>query len=203
MQRWRNFNRSDLFDRKEWNVERRLRKLKELHMNNIRILELEKKKKRQEKQLRIFEKGQREVRSQGLDNKNLLYGTGNSVQCYVEAWTGGSPGENGYMCRYCLVSLLSIWNITTLLIDYTSIYFIFLCLVAQWYPIICNSMDCSPPSSYVHGISQTRILPTQRSNPCLPWLLHCRQILYHWATREAILQYKIKSLIKNKISHMA
>ena len=27
-----------------------------------------------------------------------------------------------------------------------------------------------------------RILPTQELNPCL---LHCRRILYHWATREA------------------
>ena len=27
------------------------------------------------------------------------------------------------------------------------------------------------------------IFPTQRSNP---WLLHCRQILYCWATREAL-----------------
>jgi len=32
------------------------------------------------------------------------------------------------------------------------------------------------------------IFPTQGSNPCLLWLLqllHCRQILYRWATREA------------------
>ena len=29
------------------------------------------------------------------------------------------------------------------------------------------------------------IFGTQRWNPCLQWLLHCRQILYHWATGEA------------------
>ena len=29
------------------------------------------------------------------------------------------------------------------------------------------------------------IFPTQGSNPCLLRLLHCRQILYHWVTREA------------------
>ena len=29
------------------------------------------------------------------------------------------------------------------------------------------------------------IILTQRSNPCLLCLLHCRQILYCWATREA------------------
>ena len=27
--------------------------------------------------------------------------------------------------------------------------------------------------------------PNQGSNPCLLWLLHCRRILYHSATREA------------------
>ena len=52
----------------------------------------------------------------------------------------------------------------------------------------------SPPCSSVHGISQIRILKwvsyfllcgiflTQRLNLCL---LHCKQILYHCATREA------------------
>ena len=52
----------------------------------------------------------------------------------------------------------------------------------------CNSIDCSPPGSSVHGIRQVRILewvshsilqgtfPTQGSNA---GLLQCRQILYH------------------------
>ena len=52
----------------------------------------------------------------------------------------------------------------------------------------CDPMDCSPPGSSVHGISQARILevgchfplqgifPIQGSNPSL---LHCRWILYH------------------------
>ena len=71
-----------------------------MHMNNIRILELEKKRKKAEKTTGFCGKDQRVVRSQGLDNKNLLYSTGNSVQCYVKAWTGGSSRENGYMCRY-------------------------------------------------------------------------------------------------------
>ena len=31
-------------------------------------------------------------------------------------------------------------------------------LVAQWCPTLCNSMDCSPPGSSVHGILQVRIL---------------------------------------------
>ena len=30
--------------------------------------------------------------------------------------------------------------------------------VAQLWPILCNSMDCSPPGSSVHGILQARVL---------------------------------------------
>ena len=33
-----------------------------------------------------------------------------------------------------------------------------LCLVAQLYPTLWDSMDCSPPGSSVHGILQARIL---------------------------------------------
>ena len=33
-----------------------------------------------------------------------------------------------------------------------------LCLVAQSCPTLCDSMDCSPPGSSVHGIFQARIL---------------------------------------------
>ena len=32
------------------------------------------------------------------------------------------------------------------------------CLVAKSCPTLCNPMDCSPPGSSVHGISQARIL---------------------------------------------
>ena len=60
-------------------------------------------------------------------------------------------------------------------------------LLAQLCPTLRNPMDCSPPRSPVHGISQARrlewvdfpfsrgIILTQGSNP---GLLHCRQILY-------------------------
>ena len=68
------------------------------------------------------------------------------------------------------------------------------CLIAKWCLTLCNPMDCSLPGSSVHGISQAflgvscqfllqGIFPTQGSNPCLP---HCRQILYHLTTREAL-----------------
>ena len=66
-------------------------------------------------------------------------------------------------------------------------------LVAKSCPTLCNPMDYSQPGSSVHEISQARILewvanallqgifPTQGTNP---YLLHCRRILYHWATGE-------------------
>ena len=73
------------------------------------------------------------------------------------------------------------------------------CLVAEssltlliW--LFWNPVDCIPPGFFVHGISQARILKwlansllqeifqTQGSNP---HLLHCRQILNCWTTREA------------------
>ena len=59
--------------------------------------------------------------------------------------------------------------------------------------LFCNPMDCSPPGSSVHGISQARILewvalPSSRgsSQPGRGTEVSCigRQILYHWATGE-------------------
>ena len=32
------------------------------------------------------------------------------------------------------------------------------CLVSKSCPTLCNPMDCSPPGSFIHGISQARIL---------------------------------------------
>ena len=32
-----------------------------------------------------------------IANQDLLYGTGNSGQCYVAAWMGGEFGGDGYM----------------------------------------------------------------------------------------------------------
>ena len=63
---------------------------------------------------------------------------------------------------------------------------------------LCNPMDHSPPGSTVYGIFQVRTLewvpmpssrgmsPDQESNLRL---LHCTQILYHWATRETPLNH--------------
>ena len=67
-------------------------------------------------------------------------------------------------------------------------------------PTLCDPMDSNPPDSSVHGVLQARILewdamPSSRRSSrlrrlnlcllCLLRLLHCRRILYHWATREA------------------
>ena len=63
-----------------------------------------------------------------------------------------------------------------------------LCLVVQSCPTLCDTMDCSPPGSSVHGDSPGKntgvgchdllqgIFLTQGLNASLP---HCRQILYH------------------------
>ena len=63
-----------------------------------------------------------------------------------------------------------------------------LCLVTQSCTTLCNPMDCTLPSSSVHGDSPGKnirlvchallqgIFPIQGSNPGLP---HCRWILYH------------------------
>ena len=70
---------------------------------------------------------------------------------------------------------------------------------------LCNTMDCSPPGSSVHGDSPgkntgvdyhaflQRIFLTQGSDLCLLWLLHCRWILDWWAIREAPLGYSYLS----------
>ena len=41
-----------------------------------------------------------------ITNKDLLYSTGNSAQCYVAAWMERSLGENGYMYMFGRVPLL-------------------------------------------------------------------------------------------------
>ena len=61
-------------------------------------------------------------------------------------------------------------------------------------PTLCDPMDCNPPGSSVHGIIQVRILEwvargsSMGTNLCLLNLLHCRQILYCWATGESALE---------------
>ena len=70
------------------------------------------------------------------------------------------------------------------------------CLHVHWLADSLQHHSLSPPGSSVHRIFQARILdqvaisssrgsyfpPHQGSNPRLLHLLHCRQMLYHWAT---------------------
>ena len=37
--------------------------------------------------------------SKKITNKDLLYSTRNSAQCYVAAWMGGGLGKNGYVYK--------------------------------------------------------------------------------------------------------
>ena len=68
------------------------------------------------------------------------------------------------------------------------------CLVIKSRPTFCDPMDCSPPDSSVHEISQARILEwvaisSSRGSSCpRAWTWNScigKQILYHWATWEA------------------
>ena len=74
------------------------------------------------------------------------------------------------------------------------------CVHAQSHATLCHPMDCSPPGSSVHGISQARILEwvaissSRRSYGYRDQIhVSCssctgRQILYHWATWEALIK---------------
>ena len=113
-----------------------------------------------------------------INNKDLLYRTWNSAQCYEAAWMGGEYGEE----RLPTKSLQS-------------------CLT------LCNPMNCSPPSSSVHGILQARILedwhfllqgifPIQGSNPHLLCLLH-------WQVGSLPLAPLGKSLGENRYMYLS
>ena len=87
-------------------------------------------------------------------NKALLYSTWNSVQCYVAAWMGGESGGEWIRMAKSLRCLLE--SIRTLLISSCCCLLTKLCLSCVW--LFCEPMDCSPPGSSLHGISQARIL---------------------------------------------
>ena len=65
------------------------------------------------------------------------------------------------------------------------------CSLAKSCPTLWDPMDCSPPGSSVHGISQARILElvtiscSRGSFQPRDQILHWQQSLYHWTTREA------------------
>ena len=76
--------------------------------------------------------------------------------------------------------------------------------VAQSCPTLCDPMGCSPPGSSVHGISQARILEwaaiffsrgsfRPRDRTIVFFIV--RWILYHGATREALINYTLQCKI--------
>ena len=74
---------------------------------------------------------------------------------------------------------------------------LFACVRAWSCPTLCNVLDCSPPGPSVHGIHQAWILQwvaisfsrgssLPRDRTCTSCISgNGRQLLYHWATREA------------------
>ena len=91
-----------------------------------------------------------------------------------------------------LINILWLCNILTLRKAGWSIC-MHVCSVTESFPTRCDSMDCTLPGSSVHVIFQARILEwvvissfrifsIQGLNPCLLCLLHCRCVLYLWAS---------------------
>ena len=134
--------------------------------------------------------------------------------------SGTSPGEgSGYSLQYsclensmdkrCLVGYSSWghkrfgqinvcssdnYNVLKSVLIVIVIYSILFSSVTQWCPIVCNSVDCSPTGSSVHGILQARILewvatPFSRgsSQPRNRTWTSCSAggFFTIWATREA------------------
>ena len=69
------------------------------------------------------------------------------------------------------------------------------CSVTKSCPTLCNPMDCSPPGSSIHRVSQSRIPEwvaisfSRGSSQSRGWTdvsYIGRRILYHWATRAAL-----------------
>ena len=74
------------------------------------------------------------------------------------------------------------------------LYCCFCCVITKLCPTLWDPMDHSPPGSSVHGISQARTLEwvaissSRGSSQPRDWTCSScigRQILYHWAIREA------------------
>ena len=90
-------------------------------------------------------------------------------------------------------------------IGYSQSYWKYLqcCFIAQSCPTLLWPMDCSPPGSSVHRISQARILewvvisfPSGSSLPKDQTHISCfgRWVLYHWATMDALICCKLVNI---------
>ena len=99
-----------------------------------------------------------------------------------------SPGKNtGVGCHALLQDIHTIICIKNMHYLYSICC---CCLVIKSCPTLCDPMECNPPGSSVHGISQEEywsglpfpsleIFPTEELNLCLPL---DRRILYHLVT---------------------
>ena len=102
---------------------------------------------------------------------------------------GSSPPRNWTWISCIAGRFLTSWPTNTLLTAEEAV-----CMHAQSCPTLCDPMDCGPPGSSVHGISQARLLEwvamsfSRGSSRPRDWTnIFCgscigRQILYHWAT---------------------
>ena len=74
----------------------------------------------------------------------------------------------------------------------------------QLCPSLCNSMDCSPPGSSVHGILQARILEwvamlSSRASSWFRGQIHISLYLLHWQAKSLPLAPLGKPYVNNKI----
>ena len=73
---------------------------------------------------------------------------------WIGIWEGGLE-ENGYICIYGWVSLLSTWNYHNIVNSYAAAA---AAKSLQSCPTLCDPIDGSPPGSPVPGILQARTL---------------------------------------------
>ena len=108
------------------------------------------------------------------------YSTGNCIQ-YLLITNNGKESEKEWIYTHTYVYLSICLSL-------------YICMCAQPCPTLSDHMNCSPPGSSVHGISQARILEwvalsySRRSTWPRDWNhITCirRWILYYWATWEA------------------
>ena len=103
-----------------------------------------------------------------------------------------------YQRSSCVVSISSLsfykqkFSLVSVSLNFIIVHITLLsCFSRVWLFATLRTVGCQAP--LVHGKNTgvgchfllQGIFPTQWSNPSLPSLLRCRQILYHWAGREA------------------
>ena len=101
----------------------------------------------------------------------------------MKKWTGSKLGKEYVKTVYCHPAYLTYMQIVCV-------------LVAQSCPNLCNPMDCIPPGSSVHGISQARMME---------WVAIslCNAVLYMQSVSREMLgwvKHKLKSRLLGEIS---